>query len=88
MVPTIVGHEKYTLILRENTTSTKWEIDADYYPGFLRALETFSQLFQQRLNANNEKELFVADLPIVIDDQPDYIWRGLMIDSSRHFQPV
>lgn len=53
MVPTIVGHEKYTLILRENTTSTKWEIDADYYPGFLRALETFSQLFEERLNINN-----------------------------------
>jgi hexosaminidase len=27
-------------------------------------------------------------IPIVIDDQPDYLWRGLMIDSSRHFQPV
>lgn len=33
-------------------------------------------------------ELVVKGLPIIIDDQPDYLWRGLMIDSSRHFQPM
>ncbi len=26
--------------------------------------------------------------PVVIDDQPRFRWRGLMIDSARHFQPV
>ena len=26
--------------------------------------------------------------PILIEDQPEYQWRGLMVDSSRHFLPV
>lgn len=49
MVPTDVKHEKYSLIIRNNS---KWELSADYYPGFLRGLETFSQLFEK--NANEE----------------------------------
>jgi hypothetical protein len=43
MVATNVSQEKYTLILREYNT---WELTADYYVGFLRAFETFSQLFE------------------------------------------
>ena len=30
----------------------------------------------------------VRGIPITIADQPQYLWRGLMIDSSRHFLPV
>lgn len=26
--------------------------------------------------------------PILIDDKPDYVWRGLMLDSSRHFLSI
>jgi hexosaminidase len=30
----------------------------------------------------------VKGLPILINDIPDYFWRGLMIDTSRHFMSV
>jgi hypothetical protein len=50
MIATNVTQEKYTLIVRE---SNKWEILSDYYVGFLRGFETFSQLFEKRLNKNN-----------------------------------
>ena len=36
--------EKYSLTIRN---STKWELNADYYVGFLRGFETFSQLLEQ-----------------------------------------
>ena len=86
MVATNISQEKYALILREYNT---WELNADYYVGFLRAFETFSQMFEERLSADNlTTELFVRGIPVVIDDQPDYLWRGLMLDSSRHFLPV
>jgi hexosaminidase len=46
-------------------------------------LETFSQLF-----VNKNGKYYIQGRPILIDDTPNYVWRGLMIDSSRHFLPV
>jgi len=51
MVATNVTQEKYSLIVRE---SNKWELNADYYVGFLRGLETYSQLFEQRKDKNDK----------------------------------
>lgn len=42
-VPTETAHEAYSITLRQNY---KWEIVADYFPGFLRGYETFMQLFE------------------------------------------
>jgi hexosaminidase len=80
-VATDVKHEKYSLIIRNNS---RWELSSDYYPGFLRGLETFSQLFEK----NEKDEYVVYGTPISISDAPQYIWRALMIDTSRHFLPV
>lgn len=41
-VPTSVDDEKYSIHI---SNANKWEISADFYPGFVRALETFSQIF-------------------------------------------
>jgi len=49
--------------------------------GALRGLETFLQLLT--LNENG-----VTVPEIAIYDEPRFPWRGLMIDSSRHFMPV
>lgn len=85
MVAYTTDREKYQLTLR---ITDKWELVADYYPGFLRGLETFSQLFEKSLDAEKNTIYQVRGLPIIIDDKPDYQWRGLMIDSSRHFLPL
>lgn len=49
--------------------------------GAMRGLATLQQLLEIKNGA--------AVLPAVsIDDAPRFRWRGLMIDSGRHFQPI
>lgn len=79
-LPLTVQQESYSLIVRQ---TNKWELFADEYTGFLRGFETFSQLFEQQ-----NGEYAITGIPILIDDKPDFKWRGLLIDSSRHFLPV
>jgi hexosaminidase len=49
--------------------------------GALRGLETFLQLL-------NLDKRGVTVPEVAIYDEPRFPWRGLMIDSSRHFMPV
>ena len=49
--------------------------------GALRGLETLLQLLQ----LDEEGVYFPA---VTVDDRPRFPWRGLMIDSSRHFMPL
>lgn len=81
MVAEKTEHEKYQLTIRE---SLQWEIIADYYPGFLRGLETFSQLIQTLPSG----QTYISGAPILIDDEPEFFWRGLLIDTSLHFLEV
>ena len=49
--------------------------------GAIRGLETLLQLTN-----NDTKEYFFSGVKIT--DSPRFLWRGLMIDVARHFQPV
>jgi hexosaminidase len=49
--------------------------------GVLRGLQTFLQL------VHSTPEGFAVEA-ITIDDRPRFSWRGLMIDSGRHFMPL
>ena len=49
--------------------------------GAMHALETLSQLL-----LNNGTQFYFPG--VEIDDKPRFAWRGLMMDASRHFQPV
>ena len=69
--------ESYTLDIR----NSKVLINASTDVGALRALETLLQL----TNHDNEGFYFPG---VSIKDEPRFVWRGLMIDVSRHFQPV
>ncbi len=69
--------ESYTL----EVTSTAAKIDAANPLGVLRGLQTFLQLVEVSPDG------FVAPA-VTIKDQPRFAWRGLLIDSSRHFTPV
>ena len=75
--------ESYTLRVPVSGVAT---ITAPTQWGALRGLESFSQLAAW---GGNVKGLYnVSGLPIAIDDAPRFPWRGLLIDSSRHFLPV
>lgn len=80
-IATKLQHETYTLTLSNNTN---WTLTADYYVGFLRGIETLFQLFTPQTNGN----YLITGIPLSIEDSPDFLWRGLMVDTSRHFLDV
>jgi len=51
--------------------------------GALRGLETFSQLVQPGLEG-----FMVESTPVIIQDSPRFPWRGILVDTSRHYFPV
>ncbi len=61
--------------------SGKIYIDAISDVGALRGLETLLQLVKF-----NKSEFYFDS--VLIEDSPRFVWRGLMIDVSRHFHPV
>lgn len=53
--------------------------------GAYRGLETFSQL----VHFDYDLQVYRLDFaPLIINDAPRFAWRGLLIDTSRHFQPL
>jgi hexosaminidase len=70
-------NEAYSL----EVTASGAHLKAATVVGAIHGLETFLQLLQ-----NDGTSYY---LPAVsIDDSPRFRWRGLMIDVSRHFQPI
>ncbi len=62
-------------------TSTEVHLEAANPLGVLHGLQTFLQLV--RITPRG-----FAVPAMTIDDQPRFPWRGLMLDVSRHFQPL
>ncbi len=69
--------ESYELIVKKD----KIEIIALTDIGIIRGLSTLLQL----VNSNSNEFFFEG---FIIKDCPRFKWRGLMIDVSRHFQPI
>jgi hexosaminidase len=69
--------ESYHLDIKQN----KITINATSDLGALHGLETLLQMMQ-----NNSTTFYFPNAQI--SDFPRFTWRGLMIDASRHFQPV
>ncbi|KZN57583.1 hypothetical protein N473_06770 [Pseudoalteromonas luteoviolacea CPMOR-1] len=73
--PSLNQSESYQLAIN----STNIKIQAAQYWGINYALQTLKQLAFQ----------FPSQIPaMIIDDKPRFAWRGLMIDSARHFIPI
>ena len=53
--------------------------------GARHGLESFFQLLDVR---SQGQPLQLRSAPVIIDDEPRFHYRGLMIDSSRHFLPL
>lgn len=68
--------ESYTLEVNRSAAMLR----APTTLGAMRGLQTFLQLVEITPNG-------FAVPAVVIQDKPRFVWRGLMIDSSRHFIP-
>jgi len=76
-MPELGEDESYTL----EVTSSGAELSAPTTLGVMRGLQTFLQLIETTPQG--------FALPTAwIEDKPRFPWRGLMIDSGRHFIPV
>ncbi|MGH9517967.1 MAG: family 20 glycosylhydrolase [Terriglobales bacterium] len=62
-------------------TSSGAQLTAPTTLGVMRGLQTFLQLVEMTPQG-------FAVPSVVIEDQPRFPWRGLMIDVGRHFMPV
>lgn len=76
-IPQLGDDESYKLEITNNQA----KINSATTVGAMRGLETFLQLLEGDANGF----YFPA---VSVDDKPRFLWRGLMIDSARHFQPV
>lgn len=74
---TIQDDESYTLIIKDDKILINTHTDV----GALRALETLLQLVTYTTSTYS----FPG---VIIKDAPRFVWRGLMIDVARHFQPI
>ncbi len=75
--PTLGEDESYTL----DVSGTEARIKAATADGVIHALATFAQLIQPG------PEGFQVS-GVHIEDRPRFPWRGLMLDSCRHWMPV
>ena len=62
-------------------SSSGAQLDAPTTLGVMRGLQTLLQLVEVTPQG-------FAVPAVTIEDQPRFAWRGLMIDSARHFMPV
>ncbi|KAL1819319.1 hypothetical protein ACET3Z_014188 [Daucus carota] len=80
--------ESYSLLLgKGNGYSIVGEvtIEANTVYGALRGMETFSQLCDFNYET---KTVQVYKAPWYISDKPKFVYRGLMLDTSRHYLPI
>lgn len=76
-IPLLNVDESYQLVI----TNQGVELNATTRFGALRGMETVLQLLQ-----NGPKDTY---FPLIkINDNPRFPWRGVLLDSSRHFLPL
>ena len=76
--------ESYTLHIPTGDDDSV-HIEANTYYGAVHALETLSQLVTFNFSTSTYQ---VQNTPWTIHDRPRYPHRGLMIDTSRHYETV
>ena len=80
---TSLPKEGYTLTVNPKEIIIK----AGGYNGALYALETLRQLLPKEFESTTPVKTDWAVPAVTITDVPQYAWRGLMLDVSRHFFP-
>ncbi|KAJ1443122.1 Glycoside hydrolase family 20, catalytic domain [Sesbania bispinosa] len=80
--------ESYTLLVskaKEFSIAGEVTIEANTVYGALRGLETFSQLCSFDYTT---KTVQIYKAPWSIQDKPRFAYRGLLLDTSRHYLPI
>nr|XP_043616801.1 beta-hexosaminidase 1 [Erigeron canadensis] len=80
--------ESYTLLVVKNNGLSiigEVNIEANTVYGALRGLETFSQLCGFDYGT---KTVQIYKAPWFIKDKPRFAFRGLLLDTSRHYYPI
>lgn len=79
-----LGDEGYRLEVRPDRVTLK----ASATPGLFYGIQTLRQLLPPSILRRSKVEGADWSIPCVtIEDHPRFVWRGGMIDSSRHFMP-
>lgn len=77
-----LSKEEYKLVVNKDHI----EITAKGHAGFLYALETIRQLLPEQIESNKVVSNTDWHIPaLTIQDKPRFVYRGLMLDLSRHF---
>src|SRR5262245_12498166 len=76
-VPTLGEDESYTLDVTPNGATLK----APTIAGAIHGIETFIQLVEPAAGG-------FSAASVHIEDKPRFPWRGLMLDSARHWMPL
>lgn len=97
---TIGVDESYSLRVGGAHDPPRATITANTQWGAMRGLETFAQTILCH-TSNSAKEssqvnngttaacvYTIQNAPLAIDDEPRFKWRGLMLDTARHFIPI
>ncbi|KAK9291724.1 hypothetical protein L1049_019673 [Liquidambar formosana] len=77
--------ESYKLSIPAPGNEVYAHLEAQTVYGALHGLQTFSQLCQFNFTM---RVIEVHKVPWTIIDQPRFSYRGLLIDTSRHYQPL
>ncbi|KAL0484177.1 hexosaminidase [Acrasis kona] len=79
-------NESYSITIKEENTIY---VSAPTIWGGLHALETLSQMIQIESRSEVQVYSFVGfTIPLKIVDSPRFSWRGLLVDTSRHYISV
>lgn len=86
--PQLFDDESYTLDISSSSRQAVIVSSTEY--GALHALQTFVQLVEFDVDADGgfQGQYLIKYLPIRIRDEPRFAWRGLLVDTSRHFISV
>jgi hexosaminidase len=79
--------ESYILSIEEKSSAVMLRAYTVF--GIVHGLETLGQLLEFGwMNDNGETVFTIHDLPLSIEDFPSFEYRGLLIDTSRHYLPL
>jgi len=85
LVRSITNREAYKM----NITKDRIEIEAGAPAGIFYAMQTVRQLLPPEINRDVHAKDVVWAVPcVVIEDEPRYPYRGMLLDVCRHFSDV